>query len=398
MKTTIFLNKCLEMGDTVELALHRLKERYGIKSTVYDEYGLVVLNYDQIDSAKHKFEKVVCECRSLVLALPYEDYQVPSFVAEGTEDHYRSQFQVVSRAFDRFFNEGEKKIPCKVDKLSFHEKLDGSLVTLFSHDGYWFYRTKSMIMPENSINGFDKTWRELIEEALGWEHLPLRSLSEGVSYIFEVVSPENRVVTRYNKPEAFLLAMRSSEGIYAVDWVVKETAEKYNWSLPKTFSFNSWEDCKVAAKELRNLEEGYVGYLKGVPTVKVKNPAYVAAHHMRGEGLLTPKRVVDLILMNEVDEYLSVFPEDKGKIEPYQHANFNLFHSVLWVYHNAQEAGITKDAKAFALKVKDLPYSGLLFTMNKGKSLGEAWDLATRNTKQDLIEKQLAKLKEEGVY
>ena len=316
MKTLNFLNACLERGYNAELALSRLEERYAIKTRVYEDRGLVVLNYSQIDSPK--FDDITKECRSLVLQLPNAPVtNFPRSVERGTEDYYLSSFQVISRAFDRFFNYQEKMLPCKVDKLKFHDKLDGSLISLFHHNGEWLYRTKSMIMPVESINGLDVTWKELIEEALGWDSLDFNELSPTHTYIFEVVSPYNRIVTRYEKPEAYLLAIRSQKDIYVVDWVQDEFAKNMGWKRPNTFSFESWEDCLTGAQERRNLEEGYVGYLNGVPTTKVKNPAYVAAHHLRGEGVLTPKRIVDLILINETAEYLSIFPEDEVHFTPW---------------------------------------------------------------------------------
>ncbi len=38
---------------------------------------------------------------------------------------------------------------------------------------------------------------------------------------------------------------------------------------------------------------------------KIKSPSYVAIHHLRGEGLC-PKKIAELILINETDEYLNI--------------------------------------------------------------------------------------------
>ena len=46
-------------------------------------------------------------------------------------------------------------------------------------------------------------------------------------------------------------------------------------SRPKEFKFNSFEECIASAKELPDLEEGYVVYVDGVPTVKIKSPQYL---------------------------------------------------------------------------------------------------------------------------
>src|SRR3990172_3567425 len=83
------------------------KEPYCLKINKYDKEGLVVLNYNQIESEKHN--DIVKECRGLILG-------VGSWI-------------IVSRAFDRFFNYGE----CPKSDIYLHrinealvqEKVDG---------------------------------------------------------------------------------------------------------------------------------------------------------------------------------------------------------------------------------------------------------------------------------
>ena len=382
MKVLEFLNACLERGWTTEQALTSLEERYAIKSRIYKDLGLVVLNYNQINSPK--FDEITKECRSLVLGLPVWDTtsQTPSGLVclDG--------FYVVSRAFDRFFNHTEDPSQeLDFSKVVFHDKLDGSLVSLFHHRGKWLYRTKSMIMPVDTINGLDVTWKDLIEEALYIEGA-LPYLNKDWTFIFEVVSPYNRIVTRYEKPQAYLLAIRNNlNGDYAQAGYIKEACYFVDkWELPKVFIFDTVDSCLQGAKDRPNLEEGYVGYLNGVPVVKVKNPAYVVAHHIRGEGTLTPKRIVDLILIGEVDEYLSIFPEDTEHFNPWLVAYDNVFRQVPIAF---DELNVLESQKEFAIGVMKGPtkkVSSLLFSMRKGLTLDEAWDKLSRNAKQSTLE------------
>ncbi len=374
MKVVDFLNRCTFMRDSEEQALIRLQERYGIKSKYHEGTGLYVLNYDQIESSKHKTDQIVRECRSLVLGV------------ESVGDCNEPQFYVVSRSFDRFFNHGEHRIPCKIDKLNFYEKMDGSLVTLFHVDGEgWLYRTKSMIMPEEDmkVNGFNVSWKELIEESLRFNNMFEVAMEERDSYIFEVTAPENRVVTRYNDRSATLLAIRdNTTGVYQTSEWCEEMATVLGYNRPKTYSFDDWTSVEEGAKLLPNLEEGFVGYRNGEPMVKVKNPAYVAAHHLRGDGL-NPKRCMDLVLMNETDEYLTVFPEDDKMMQPYisAYSRLTFTTAVTWEKYEKVES-----QKEFAFFVKDLPIAGVLFSLRKGLTVSEAWDKLTTNHKYKLIE------------
>ncbi|URC15315.1 RNA ligase [Paraglaciecola Antarctic GD virus 1] len=361
-----YLNKVMKDGGywNAEEVLEFLTSQYGIKVKYNEEYELYVLNYSQIDSPK--LNPMVMECRSLVI------------------EFTGSEFLVVSRAFDRFFNygEGDAKFT-NIQLLEIYEKLDGSLITVFNHKGTWLYRTKAMIMPIITINGLTATWNELIEEALNWKQIEFGSLRPNCSYIFEVTAPDNRVVVRYAERGATLLAIRNNDHGTYLDSVFRQSyASVFGAKLPRQYQLKTFDDAMQAAKDLPKLEEGYVMYLDGAPVVKLKNPAYVAAHHLRGEGL-NPTRLMDLIIMNEVDEYLSVFPEDKDMFKPYVKSHSVLMEYAQYLFDISKDIVSQKD---FALRVKDTPVSGLLFSMrNNGISLHDAWKNAPIGQKYKLL-------------
>lgn len=365
MRVLKFLNTALSSGTakSASEALDLLTEHYAIKSKFDEKYHLYVLNYCQINSPK--FRPITNECRSLVLS--YSD----------------NEFKLVSRAFDRFFNLREKRLPCTTDKLVFHEKLDGSLVTIFYHKGMWLYRTKSMIMPTGLVNGLAITWKELIEVSLGWNSTLKSNLIEDLSYIFEVVSPFNRIVTRYTEPEAYLLSVRNIDGSYESKKELDSVSSHFLWKRPKLYSFLSWDECENSALSLKDLKEGYVGYLKNQPIVKVKNPAYLAAHYLRGEEAVTPKRIVNLILINETDEYLSIFPEDTMMFQPYIDAYLTFKVNIDRDYKNFTLNSRTR--KEFAKLALETCYSTVLFKMYNNTTRSQAFKSLTRNEKHSII-------------
>lgn len=323
-----------------------LVEEFKIKVTEHPEYGLYVLNYDQIESPKN--HQITNECRSLVV----------------TKHKNSGAYSVVSRSFDRFFNYGEiQEDNHDITKMSAYEKVDGSIVSLFYWNGEWLYRTRSVIMPTSQVNGWDKTWKELIEPVLLDKGFRDYNHNTSLTYIFEVVGVENRVVTRYEESAAYLLAVRDNlTGWYGNPENLNP--ELRGWKLPNKYTFNTFEHCLQAAKDLRDLNEGYVLYDQfGTPKVKVKNPAYTAAHLLRGEGL-NSKRIMQLTFMNEVDEYLSIFPEDAEHFEKYIIAYNELQHEIKNVYW---VNSMIVEQKDFALSVKDFCYSGVLFSARKQK-------------------------------
>lgn len=347
--------------------LQQLCDEFAIKVSQNELYPeLYVLNYNQIDSPKT--HPITLECRSLVL---------------GSVDQGKTFF-VVSRAFDRFFNYGENDYTPNISMLTCYEKLDGSLVSVFNYKDQWLYRTKSMIMPTTTINGYDRTWKDLIEFSLNWDKGFVADKAH--TYIFEVVSMENRVVVKYKEDAAYLLAIRSNEfGFYS-----KIVTHKF--SFPRKYKFKTTEECLDAVKNLPNLEEGYVAYnYNGAPVCKIKSPSYLVAHRIKGEGL-TPKRIRELVVINEQDEYLAVFPEDAKYFTDYVNAWVDLqwrLKSIERIYCNVI------DQKEFALYVKGFPFSSVLFQSKKsGKCVEKVLTEQTTSYKVKLLETMMEENKQ----
>lgn len=372
MEVLRFLNYHLQ--DDIFQVMDTLKGLYGIKWTYDEDFDLFVLNYDQIISSLFKFHPIVCECRSLVVAYSLE-----------------RGFYCVSRSFDRFFNFRESQDELDISTLTAVEKLDGSLIGIFYHKGRWLYRTKSVIMPVGQVNGWEVTWKDLIDPCIPNqtrmnEICDLFSCEDS-TFICELLSPENRVVVKYDEVELRLLAIRDTEGEYDDSLVCDELAIFLNMERPRTYSFDSFEEAEKEAENLPNLEEGFVFYNEwGSPVLKMKSPSYVRAHRLRGESVLTPNRVCDLIIAGEVDEYLAVFPEDDVKVAPYVMAHRRILQSASlgWKFY-----GMCETQKQFAMGVKDTPVAPLLFSMRKGLTLSEAWDKLLPPNQRKLIIKGL---------
>lgn len=324
MKTIEYLNK---------FGIEKIQKEFAIKVSTDERFPcLYVLNYDQINSPKN--HQITKECRSLVVKSELNG----------------SSYSLASRAFDRFFNQGENGDDFELSKLELFEKVDGSLVSVFYVKNHgWLYRTKSIIMPTTAVNNSERTWKDLIESALDWPNI--KGLDESCTYIFEVVGKENRVVVDHKEDGAYLLAIRdNSTGKYR-----PVTTSKFN--TPKRYSFSSTNECLESLKHLPGLDEGYVGYIDGTPVVKVKSPKYLAAHRLRGNGL-TPKNIIEMVVINECDEYFSVFPEDEEHFKNYLAAWRKLEHELV---EQHKKHRCIEDNKAFAIVVKDLLFSKVLF-------------------------------------
>lgn len=373
MKTIEYIN---------QYGIERLKEELDIIVKEYPEHGIMVLNYNQIGSPKT--HPVVMECRGLILEM--------------------GSLKVVSRGFDRFFNyaEAPEFSSFNFEEAEVCEKVDGSLIKIYNHDGIWYISTRGTAFAESECNGFGLTFRDLVLRAIpddvrihengatsfiskdeAFQESCNFWLDTDWTYIFEFTSAENRVVTRYEGYNlTFLAARHNQTGEYGDEYEERAAVDAFECAVAKRYKFDTIEHCLEMVKELPDMQEGYVVYVGGKPVCKIKSPAYVVAHRIKGEGL-TPKRIMQLVLMNEVDEYLAYFEEDRKFFEPYVNAlnaGLELMEEVF-----IQFEGI-EDQKEFALKVSKFNFSAVLFkARSSGKSVAEVFHAQTEQSKMRLL-------------
>lgn len=331
----------------------KLKEEFGIKTTHYPEQDLHVLNYSQIYSPK--MHPIVRECRGLVL-----DYDL----------------NIVARPFDRFFNRGEADTAQYEGMLlRWFEKLDGSFIKLYMHQGQWHMGTRGTAFGESEVNGFGITFNELALRALGFtttaelqKMCKDAALIPGTTYMFELTALENRVVTRYEKASMGVLAARNNE---TGDYLPREHLKRLEPFCDVLEGVGGTaEFMALKANTLTGLKEGFVGYLDGKPVMKIKADAYVAVHHLRGEGL-NPKRISELVATGEEDEYLAYFPEDEPMIGPYIDAKCRMLNEMDAVYREVKHI---EDQKEFALAVKsDFGHALMFIARREGKFVWQVY-------------------------
>ena len=229
----------------------------------------------------------------------------------------------------------------------------------------WNIATRGTAYAE-SENYTGQVFRDMVLDAFGltedeFQKEADKNLYMDETHLYEFTSPDNRVVTPYKKPEmVYLGSVDNDLGDFGF------TAGLFgNCRETKRFYLGSAEAYIEAAKELDGLQEGFVVRdLVSGQAVKIKSPLYVAAHHLRGDYGLTPKKIARLVVTNETAEYLKYFPEDSEKIEKVDHhwEVINTFIEHVWMSVRGIET-----QKEFAKEVVMLPYSAVLFSARKMK-------------------------------
>ena len=123
----------------------------------------------------------------------------------------------------------------------------------------------------------------------------------------------------------------------------------------------------------------------GAPVSKIKNPAYVAAHTLKG-NCLSHSKCLDLVWTGDVSEYLAIFPEDTTILQPYIEARARVPEEALALWKQTRDI---KDQREFAMKVKDTPVAALLFGMRKDFLYGQILENMGAPTKRRLLEAYL---------
>lgn len=333
-------------------------EPLNIKIRYYKEVGIAVLNYSQIESPKN--HPIVVECRSLILSYPDGD--------------------VISRSFDRFYNHGECPdfyTDFDINRAQVFEKEDGSLIKVYwcEQTSRWEISTRSQAFGEGEhlLGG---VFRDYVLKAMRLNEESFQEVMNllcsnnpdrlDLTYNCELIGPSNRIVRQYTENEVVLLSIRMNTGDYKefdYSFVVEYAGVLRDLGMNvrpvKVHALGSFEEIIENAKNLPCLEEGYVCFdpVSG-KRVKLKNPSYVAIHHLRDNGTPSMKRVFTLVLENEQDEYLGYFPEDRGLFEPAITAVADFKATLVETWEKVKDIEGQKD---FAMVVKDLQGSGFLF-------------------------------------
>ena len=333
---------------------------YWIKIKKDENY--TILSYNQIES--DFYNPIVRECRGIILE--------------------NKTLEPVCIPFFKFGNYGEGYVP-EIDwnSATTQEKVDGSLIKVWFHNEKWRVSTNGTIDAYNCDIGQVDLLRlscpygsfgELFDKAKEKANLDFSVLNKDCTYMFELVSPYNKVVVPYKSEEIYHIGTRNNT-----------TKEELNVNIgvkkPKVYALNTLEDCLNSANELPYSEEGYVVVDKYWNRIKIKSPQYVAVHHIKNNGEVNIASIVQLVRNNELGEFLTYFPEFatnvniiKGKIE----------NIIKGLYEGLNEIKdlIFETQKDFALKVKDKPFSGFYFCWNKDKELTpETWFWRMDNNK-----------------
>jgi hypothetical protein len=282
----------------IENGFEKTVNDFQLKVREYD--NKVLMKYNQLSAPTLMANIEVQECRGLILE--------------------KDTWNVMSLAFTKFFNADESNAH-KVDWNTTHvlEKLDGTLIQVYWDwtNEEWYAGTTGTAEGEGEVNNkMGSTFNSLFWDTVTKKYaLNPCMLDKDHVYVFELTTPYNIVVKPHGESSATLLTVRNRVTLKELLWKdLYMVSESLRVPLVKKFGLNA-NNVGVLLKTFENMpwsEEGYVVVDANFNRIKIKNPAYVAVHHLKGKT--AEHNIITIVKSNEIEEFASTFPERRDEL------------------------------------------------------------------------------------
>lgn len=312
-----------------------------------DDDSLRILNYAEKAQYERNWTHETKTCRGLIV--------------RGEE--------IVARSWPKFFNYGEHEegsLDLAVE-VEVTDKADGSLGILYmAPDGDWAISTRGSFASEQAIHA-----TQLFRD----RYLNQWNPTVGVTYLFEIVFPDNRIVLDYGRMDDLIL-------LGAVD---NRTGRLFGprgahyWPGPRTETFPAGTLAEALAIEPRHNAEGLVvRYRDTGLMVKIKQDDYVRLHKLITG--LSERSVWEHLSLHDGDYVglLNTIPDEfhgwvETKAEDLLEKHEVICGRAHYAHHQlSYELGDGFERRDYAIAAQDNVDRPLLFMLLDGRDIGPA--------------------------
>lgn len=277
-----------------------------------------------------------------------------------TDDHDN----LLARPFPKFWNLSDHANPALPpvpnEPFDISDKLDGSLIIAYRYNSQLAANTRGSFTSTQAL------------AAAKWLRSPTFAgfvPEQGVTHLFEWISPDNRIVIDYG-------ARRECVLLDVIDNHTGRSISPTNdlFARPEVIAASDYH-----ALPARDNAEGYVVRFQSGFRVKVKHPRYVQLHKLLSG--LTEHRVWEILSSGStIDDILEIVPDETYQwLRDVEATLLARFHTIC-TEANTEASRIKDragaDRKAFAAEATKSEYRSLLFLLFDGKSCSSlAWKL-----------------------
>ena len=266
---------------------------------VKEDGDYILLQYSQLESDFSN--EMVQQARGIILRL---------------DTNSKSEWVCVCRPFNKFHNiQEDLAAPIDWATASVQEKIDGSLMKVWYDLGEWHLSTNGCVDAFKAMIGdTDVSFGDIFLRAAG-----ARSVNEfakrfdpDYTYLFELTSPETRLVIPYDDGVYFLAKKETSTGKEA-----KTAANEMPPSVkyPRLYPIDEPDSAIKAAAAMTQDEEGFVVVDANLNRVKIKSLAWLETHRAYNNGCVSTRTLIDFIREEKIDDLLALAPTYKDKVE-----------------------------------------------------------------------------------
>lgn len=245
--------------------------------------------------------------------VPWSSFMKPDALwCRGTMFDITTEPFLVCRPPEKCFNWGEGNVSHHEAQIVLKmEKLDGSLISSFLHNGELKLKSKGSLASTQAIAA--KKWLDMPENVQFRQYVEKMTKS-GHTVSMEYCSPSNRIVVGYME-----------ESLKILNAVVNETGET-KYPIHKDLCDVPWlvshdivycvgqeqQDAFVKNIAKETVGEGYVLVLRKEGTsyaVKCKNDAYVLLHKTK-DSITSPRALFECVIDSVTDDLKAMFLSD----------------------------------------------------------------------------------------
>lgn len=324
--------------------VEQLKIQLGIHYNQHQKFPeLYIFDYDQYNSPRS--HPIVKECRGLIL-------------------DSSKNWQIICKPFERFFDFQD---PCAEtldpSKTKYFIKYDGSLMNLYFYKDQWHVSTRGRADASGSLTrNSSKTFAQKFWEIFYDQYQNIWYLNKTYTYTFELCCFDNQNVVKHAKNYLILLGARDENqneiSIDAFKNLIYLRAEAISFlSCQSAFSYIKNQDPKKIEGFVACQEEG-----SNFKRVKIVHPYYKNLfQHLSKNNNFSVEKVLKLIQSGQDFDFVD--------LHPYYEKEYNLvknqYLDKIVEYEEIYKKYKHLELKDFAITVKDLPYSGVLFALKK---------------------------------
>jgi hypothetical protein len=284
---------------------------------------------------------------------------------------------IIARPFPKFFNYEEVidkgVIPWDSEYVHVQEKMDGSLGILFHYEGEWLLATRGSFTSDQAVKGLG-----IIKSKYD-----LNRFIREVTYLCEIIYPENRIVVDYGEEKITFLGATVPDMEF--NWAPTKAVFKSSGIKEEDVVWSSMENLtEDLFKRYQNLnepdKEGFV--IRFYPSgyrVKIKFEDYVRLHKIM-TNLSTRNIWETLSSGGDINEMLVDVPDEfYNKIKGYAEELTNQFQTLereyKWIFkildralNEVYKVPLERKRAVFAQYAKNYKHPAILFKMLDGGS------------------------------